>query len=30
MDALSALFPTTGGNSPSATAVHHALCALIA
>ena len=30
MDALSALLPTTSGNSPSATAVHHALCALIA
>ena len=30
MDALSALFPTTGGNSPSSTAVHHALCALVA
>ena len=29
MDALSALFPTTAGNSPSATAVHHALCALV-
>ena len=30
MDALSALFPPTGGNSPSSTAVHHALCALVA
>ena len=30
MDALSALFPTTAGNSPSSTAVHHALCALVA